>query len=224
MRQPIKRMIHGILQARFSYLFFTVVLFFLLRPFVLIPRAVTVVTSMFVWFLMISCVWAVHEKHKQRLLVVVMAVMAILTDLLGFTLKNEVMAWTSQIMIILFLCYAVITILFYLAQEKNVTADMLMAGASEYVLIGVLWAFLYSLIETAYPGSFNFAGPKDRSGFLYFSFVTLTTTGYGDFLPVSVQARSLAILKQLTGQLFIAITVARLVSLYTVSGNKQETV
>ncbi len=220
MSQPIKSMIHGILQARFSYLFFTVVLLFLLRPFVMIPRAVTFVTSIFVWFLIISCVWAVHEKHKHQWLVVFMAVTAILTDLLDFILKNEATSWMSQIMIILFLCYAVVTVLFYLAREKNVTADMIMAGASEYVLIGVLWASLYSLIETAYPGSFSFAGPKDRSGFLYFSFVTLTTTGYGDLLPVSVQARSLAMLEQLTGQLFIAITVARLVSLYTVSGNK----
>ena len=98
---------------------------------------------------------------------------------------------------------------------------MMMAGASEYILIGVLWAFFYILIEAAYPGSFNFAGAKmDRLGFLYFSFVTLTTTGYGDVLPVSVQARSLAILEMLTGQLFIAMTVARLVSLYSVRGNK----
>ncbi|OPY90262.1 MAG: voltage-gated potassium channel [Syntrophus sp. PtaU1.Bin208] len=221
MRQPIKSMIHGILKARFSYLFFTVVLLFLLRPFVAIPKAVTFVTDIFVWFLIISCVWAVHEKRKHQWVVIVMAATTVLCDGLDFLLKNELTSWTSQILMVLFLGYAVVAILFYLARQEKVTADMIMAGASEYVLIGVLWAALYSLIETVYPGSFSFAGAKDRSGFLYFSFVTLTTTGYGDLLPVSIQARSLAMFEQLTGQLFIAITVARLVSLYTVSSNKK---
>lgn len=220
MRQPVRSMINVILKSRFSYLFFTVVLLFLIRPFVTIPRAVTAVTELFLWFLMISCVWAVHEKQKHQWLVIVMAATAILVDILDFLLKSETTSWMSQLLIILFLGYAVVAILVYLARQENVTADMIMAGASEYVLIGVLWASLYSLIETFYPGSFSFAGVKDRSAFLYFSFVTLTTTGYGDLLPVSVQARSLAMLEQLTGQLFIAITVARLVSLYTVSGNR----
>jgi len=222
MRPFIKDMINVILNARFSYLFFTVVLLFLLRPFVAGPTAVTIVTDIFLWFLIISCVWAVHEKRKRQWLVIVLAAAAILADLLNVLLQSAMASWTSKIMIVLFLGYAVVTILFYLARQKEVTADMVMAGASEYMLIGVLWALLYALIETVYPGSFSFAGAKDRSGFLYFSFVTLTTTGYGDLLPVSVQARSLAILETITGQLFIAITVARLVSLYTVSGNKKK--
>jgi len=221
MHQPIKGMINVILNARFSSLFFTVVLLFLLRPFIAGAMAVNAATNIFVWFIVVSCVWAVHEKRKGQWLVIAMAALAILADFLDMLLQNAVTAWTSKIMILLFLGYAVVAILFYLARKEEVTADMIMAGASEYVLIGVLWASLYSLIETIYPGSFSLAGAKmDRSGFLYFSFVTLTTTGYGDVLPVSVQARSLAILETITGQLFIAITVARLVSLYTVRGNK----
>lgn len=221
MRRPVKSMLNIILNARFSYLFFTVVMLFLLRPFVVIPKALTVVTDLFIWFLIISCVWAVHEKRKSQWLVIVMAAVAILADVSNFILHNEMTSWTSQILIILFLFYAVVAILFFLARQEHVTADMIMAGASEYVLIGVLWASLYSLIEAVYPGSFSFAGAKDWSGFLYFSFITLTTTGYGDLLPVSLQARSLAMFETITGQLFIAITVARLVSLYTVQGNKR---
>jgi len=222
MRPSIKAMINVILNARFSYLFFTVVLLFLLRPFLEGMMAIKIVTDVFLWCIVISCVWAVHEKRKHQWLVIVMAAVAILAGVLHFLLENALTLWTSQITILLFLGYAVVAILFYLARQKKVTADMIMAGASEYVLMGVLWACIYSLIETIYPGSFSFAGAKDRSGFIYFSFVTLTTTGYGDLLPVSGQARSLAILETLTGQLFIAITVARLVSLYTVSGNKRE--
>jgi voltage-gated potassium channel len=221
MRRPVKSIIKAILNARFSYLFFTIILLFLIRPFIESATAVALITNIFLWFILISCVWAIHEKKRHQWFAIAMSAVAILADLLAFFLQTAVMSWVSIIAIVLFLGYAVVTILFYLIRQEEVTADMMMAGASEYILIGVLWAYFYILIETASPGSFNFTGAKmDRSGFLYFSFVTLTTTGYGDVLPVSVQARSLAMLEMLTGQLFIAMTVARLVSLYTVRGNK----
>jgi len=221
MRRPVKSIINAILNARFSYLFFTIILLFLLRPFIEGATTVTLVTNMFLWFIVISCVWAIHEKGKSQWFVIAMSAAVILADLLDFLLQNALTSWASRIAIVFFLGYAVVTILFYLVRQEEVTADMMMAGASEYILIGVLWACFYLLIETVYPGSFNFAGAKmNWSGFLYFSFVTLTTAGYGDFLPISVQARSLAMLEMLTGQLYIAMTVARLVSLYTVRGNK----
>jgi hypothetical protein len=221
MHRSLKGVISAILNARFSYLFFTIILLFLLRPFVEGKIAVTLVTNMFIWFIVISCVWAVHEKRKHQWLVIAIAAAAILADFLDFLLQNSVTSWTSKIVIILFLGYAVIAILFYLARQEEVTPDMIMAAASEYMLIGVLWASFYFLIETIYPNSFSVSAEQlDRSRLLYFSFVTLTTTGYGDILPVSDQARSLATLEMITGQLFMAITVARLVGLYTARGNK----
>lgn len=221
MRQPVKGIVNAILNARFSYLFFTIILLFLLRPFIESATAVALITNIFLWLMIISCVWAIQEKGKRRWFVVAMSAAAILADLLDFFLKNAVTSWASRIAIVFFLGYAVVTVLFYLVRQEEVTADLMMAGASEYVLIGILWACFYILIEMVYPGSYNFAGANmDRSGFLYFSFVTLTTTGYGDFLPISVQARSLAMLEMISGQLFIVMTVARLVSLYTVRGNK----
>ncbi|MEN6374890.1 MAG: potassium channel family protein [Smithella sp.] len=222
MHQPIRSIISEILKARFSYLFLTIIMLFMFRPFIEGAKAVTAATNIFVWFIVVSCVWAVHEKRRRQWFVITMASMVILFDLLDFVIQSTVTSWASKIAIFFFLGYAVVSILFYLARQKEVTADMLMAGASEYMLIGILWSWLYYLIETVYPGSFSITGIKtDRFGFLYFSFVTLTTTGYGDILPLSVQARSLAILEQITGQLFIAITVARLLSLYTVRGRKQ---
>lgn len=221
MHKPIRSVISVILKARFSYLFLTIIMLFMFRPFIEGAMAVTIVTNIFVCLIVISCVWAVHEKRRRQWFIIAMAAMAILFELLDFLFRNIVTSWASKIAIFFFLGYAVVSILFYLIRQKEVTADMLMAGASEYMLIGILWAWLYSIIETAYPESFSIAGAKmDRFGFLYFSFVTLTTTGYGDVLPLSIQARSLAILEQITGQLFIAITVARLVSLYTVRGTK----
>ncbi len=217
MRKPVKSAVTTILNARFSALFFTIILLLLIRPFLGGATALNIMTDIFLWAILISCVWAVHEKRKHQGIVLSLAVVAILTDLLEFLLRNAVTSWVSKIAGVLFFVYAVVAILLYLAREEEVTADMIMAAASEYMLIGILFAFLYILVETAYPDSFSFSGgAADRPGFLYFSVVTLTTTGYGDVLPVSPQARSLATLEALTGQLYIAILVARLVGLYTV--------
>lgn len=84
-----------------------------------------------------------------------------------------------------------------------------------YLLLGFLWAVAYQIVESMVPGSFTDSPDPDAglSGWFYFSFVTLTTVGYGDITPVTQTVRSLAILEALIGQLYPAIIIARLVSL-----------
>lgn len=215
MRRKIEGVITKILNARFSYLFFTIMMMFLLRPFLAGAKALNVVTDVFLWAILISCVRAVQDERKHRRIVLGMAIVVILTDLTDILLRTTVSSWVSTVAAASFLGYAVVAIFLYLAKQHEVTIDMIMAAASEYVLIGILFAVLYNFVEAAYPGSFNFTGAEtNRPGFLYFSFVTLTTTGYGDLLPLSPQARSLAALEAVVGQLYIAITVALLVSAY----------
>ena len=82
-----------------------------------------------------------------------------------------------------------------------------------YLLLAYTWAALYAVMVNLYPGSFQL-GTDRQSDLLYFSLVTLTTVGYGDVLPLSGEARMLAALEAVTGVLYIAITVAILVSGY----------
>jgi len=92
----------------------------------------------------------------------------------------------------------------------------LMGAVVLYLLIGLEWGVIYSILYSYWPGAF--AGALDAAGYplerwIYFSFVTLTTVGYGDITPVTTAARSLAILEALVGQLYPAVILARLVSL-----------
>jgi VanZ family protein len=93
--------------------------------------------------------------------------------------------------------------------------DRIFGAVTLYLLLGLIWAVAYAAIESAMPGSF--AGKLNPQSALadwaYFSFVTLTTVGYGDITPVARAARSLAMLEALIGQLYPAIIIARLVSL-----------
>jgi hypothetical protein len=80
-------------------------------------------------------------------------------------------------------------------------------------MTGVLWAYLYVIVEHYYPASFAVGGtPADLTmpAFVYFSFTVLTTTGFGDLTPLTRQARSLCVVEQITGVLFLAILIARL--------------
>jgi uncharacterized membrane protein len=82
-----------------------------------------------------------------------------------------------------------------------------------------LWAFIYSLLESLAPGSFDIAhtDPRDPHAFyplIYFSFTVLTTVGFGDITPATDQARSLVMIEQMAGVFFVAVLIARLAGLY----------
>jgi hypothetical protein len=97
-----------------------------------------------------------------------------------------------------------------------VTSHRLKGGIAVYLLIGMFWARLFHLIALTQAGAF--VGVDSTSPFytfVYFSFVTLTTLGYGDVTPLSDFARSMATAEALLGQLFPAIFIARLVTLRT---------
>jgi hypothetical protein len=87
-------------------------------------------------------------------------------------------------------------------------------------MLGLLWTVAYWLVDQLTPGAFAFNGNAERQsirGFnaFYFSFVTLSTVGYGDITPVSKVARMLAAMEAITGLLYVAVLIARLVALYS---------
>ena len=99
----------------------------------------------------------------------------------------------------------------------RITTDRIMGAVALYLLFGVVWGNAYEIVALADPAAFN-AAPDPGRGierWFYFSFVTLTTVGYGDVTPVSRAARVLAIGEALVGQLYPAIILARLVTLQT---------
>jgi hypothetical protein len=106
----------------------------------------------------------------------------------------------------------------HVLREGPITFHRIRGAVAVYLLLGLTWANLYEMIEHLAPGAFRFpeahSGPEDLSATLaYYSFVTLTTIGYGEILPVHPVARSAAILEGLLGQLFPAILIARLVAM-----------
>lgn len=113
------------------------------------------------------------------------------------------------------LAYVVLTLVF---REGPITIFRVEGAIVVYLLLGVMWSTVYVMAELVSPGAFHFTTPYPdihvlESKLIYFSMVTLSTVGYGDITPVHPVARSLAQLEALTGQLFPAILIARLVSM-----------
>ncbi len=96
----------------------------------------------------------------------------------------------------------------------TVTRHQIEGAIAAFLLLGLAWANAYEWLSMANPGAFRGLGPADAMQWTYYSFVTLTTVGYGDITPVSAGARSLAVSEALTGQMYVAILISRLVSLH----------
>ena len=112
---------------------------------------------------------------------------------------------------------AIVYLLRYVFDQAVMSADRLWGAAASYLMIGVLWGFIYAIVDGALPGSFAIRGesaPLELIDLLYFSFSTLTSTGFGDIVPLSRLAKTASVLEVIIGQLFLAILIAKLVGIY----------
>ena len=110
--------------------------------------------------------------------------------------------------------------------SESVTRDRLRGSVCVYLLLGMIWASGYQILESLEPGSFVDSRRAssvsfEAGGLIYFSYVTLSTVGYGDITPTVPSARFFAALEALTGQVYLAIMVARLMGLYLASSIAQ---
>lgn len=98
--------------------------------------------------------------------------------------------------------------------SRRVDSEIIYAALSTYLLAGIFFGQLHLAVESYWPGSYGGPSPFNEVSSLYFSFVTLATLGYGDFLPKTDLARGLTIFEVIGGQLFLAVMVARLIGLF----------
>jgi hypothetical protein len=163
--------------------------------------------------LLLSGVRALGERALVRNLLLPVAVATLVVDLGRWIvpLPETLALGMSLLSLLLFL----VVVLGQTLRAGPVTVHRIQGAVAAYLLLGVLWAHAYALLAHLRPGAFS--GPVNLAdgprAFLYCSFVTLTTVGYGDVLPVHPAARSLAMAEAVTGPLYLAILVARLVSL-----------
>lgn len=113
-----------------------------------------------------------------------------------------------------FFAYATVILLRAVLGSERITQDTIYGALCGYLLLGITWTYAYVLLESLVPGSFEGGREGRPVDFLYFSYVTLTTLGYGDVLPATRKAESLAMMEAATGVIFVAVQIARVVALH----------
>jgi voltage-gated potassium channel len=135
---------------------------------------------------------------------------------IGFYYTESILLKLADLISIACFCILAIVVAMrqVLVHPGPITLNRIIGALCIYLLLGVLWATLYGLVELFNPGSFRNPGAdstKPLEHFIYYSFITLTTVGYGDMTPLYPVARTLAYLEGAVGQLYIAVLVAGLV-------------
>lgn len=131
---------------------------------------------------------------------------------------STLLIYASYLAILVFLVISIVFTFRRIALDQSFESNRIVGAIAVYLMLGVLWAILYTLVNITWPGAFSgidlAASTAWASEWLYFSFTTMTTLGYGDISPVTALARFLAYFQAIVGQMYIAILVAGLVSSY----------
>jgi hypothetical protein len=206
--------------GRFSILLISIILLFALRPFLEGFVKIKILTDIFFSLILLSAIYTVSEKRSTFLIGMALAFSYLILTWSTYLVNVPSVRVLSQLLGAFFTGYILIFILTFIARQQDVTAEVIKAAVCGYFFLGLMWSFIYLIMESFQPGSFQIAqnGTEDQSHFIYFSFITMTTVGYGDTTPVTNAARSLAVLEAVMGQLYLAVTIARLVGIHISQG------
>ena len=211
--------------GRYTLLLLSILLLLVVQPLFSGHRFAEMVVSVTMSMVLLSALYTFETSRTFFVIALVVVIPAFASRwVLNFAhihLAEVIAASTTS----LFLMMTVSGLIVELFRVKRVTLDTISAAICAYLLMALAWGFIFALIDLEQPGSFS-AGliVKEHGGgftpmfaamhdFIYYSFVCLTTTGYGDIAPLSQSARLFSVLESVCGQLYLAILIARLVSL-----------
>ena len=211
--------------GRYTVLLISILFLLVSQPLVAGHAFAQVLVTMSMTLVLLSALYTFESSKTFFIIGLLTALPAIGTRwILQFTQAVAVEKFAA-ISTVLFLALTVVGLVVELFTAKRITLDSISAAICAYLLMGVAWGFIFVLVDISHPGSFSGgltigepAGGFPRimatlHNFIYYSFVCLTTTGYGDIAPLSQPARLFSILESITGQLYLAILISRLVSL-----------
>jgi hypothetical protein len=204
----------------FSYLLVALLIFIVAVPitydFDLISRTVSRVLG--VTCLLAVGIWSLRGSRHLFRTGMVVAIAGVILNGVSVARADDTLHMISLLILLVFLLLASFNTLRQIAVGNDINPNRIVGAICMYLLLGVMWSIAYAVIEYLQPGSFKglseSVAPAWHTDWVYFSFVTITTLGYGDITPLSETARSLAFSEAIVGQFYIAVLVAGLVSAY----------
>lgn len=217
MNGMIKKAIQATKEGRFLYLLLILLGYILLAPFLQKFLHLKQLYHIFLTAVLLASIYAVRIHKKQFIAAVCLAVPMVLSVWFSYATPSQYMRILSAVTTLVFLIYTILLILVFVFSTRVVTHHVIFGAIAVYLLIGLAWSIVYAILESRIPGSFSQAPVADAPQpdlFIYFSFVTMTTLGYGDIIPLKPEARALVVGEALTGQIYMTVLIAWLVGLY----------
>ena len=198
------------MKSRFIYIIFAIILVLLVNPFI---RPLGLIGHLFSTLLLsmipLASAYALTEDRKKAIIVLLIAAPFVILDGLNVFFTNRPLMIVAYSFGTILYFYIVILLVKNLLSIRVITADLIFCAISIYLLIGIMWAGIYIVLDGISPGSFS-----ETTDLLYFSFVTLTTVGFGDVAPLSVLSRRLAVFEAAMGNVYMAVIIAMIVGRY----------
>ncbi len=219
-------------RRRYLALLISLLLLAILHPMLAAPSVNQGMLSFFLSLVFLAAIFAVGQKRRPFLGALALGIPALAVSWIAYTIARLRPDYANVVMLardfneLLFLGFAIGVVLYDVLGDEEVGADKLCGAMCGYLMIGVAFAALYSMLDLLQPDSFLMTVPENGdldslephgmafSTRLYYSFITLTTVGFGDIIPVTTAARTFSWLEAVCGQLYLAILIARLVGLH----------
>jgi hypothetical protein len=209
----LRRLGRAYLRQRYAFLFYTLLLTMVAAPVFAALELKGALIELFLAANLIAAVMPVSAGKSRRVLLIVMSLVWLARSATAWLDHPALSAMILAIWTVIGL-FAAAGALRFAMGALSVDTEHLYAALSAYLLAGIFFGLFYWVLEQIWSGTFAVTGDFSRMSAIYFSFVTLATLGYGDIVPRTDVARGLAIVEGVGGQLFLAVLVARLVSLY----------
>jgi hypothetical protein len=216
------RVIRSTLEGRFFSLLAAILVYLAVGPILDKTIQFRFLFDIFFSTILLAGVFAVSQKKRSAVIALSLAIPALLAVWARELSGGIAIEIFSSSLSILFFGYTLIVLLAFILNSTRVTPDVIFAALIGYLLMGLMWASIYSLIDTITPGSFNVLQnwvENPRLVYLFFSYVTLTTLGYGDISPLTAPAYSFSILEAIIGQIYLTVLIARLVGMHITNPN-----
>jgi voltage-gated potassium channel len=181
--------------------------------------------DLFFSVVLLSMIVSVLERRWLCVAVVVLAVVSLVLRYANYGLHATAVSTLADLSMMVICVITVGGILADVLKDEAVTWDKISGGVCAYLVLGLIWSMAFSMLNRWVPDSFS--GPVSGASigasedeetqigtFTYYSFVTLSTLGYGDITPATRAARTLSWLEAVTGQIYLTVLVARLVGLH----------
>ena len=201
------------MKNRFFYIILAIMLEILVSPFIRYTgKTGYFIATLFVAMIPLASFYALTQDRKRAITILFLAAPFVILDGFNMFLTHRYLMVVGYCFGTILYFYIVVLLLRNLLSQRVITANLIYCAISIYLLIGIMWAGIYTVHEGISPGSFS--GLSETTDLLYFSFVTLTTVGFGDVAPISILAKRLAIFEAAMGSIYMAIIIALIVGRY----------